>query len=617
MGPLSAGAAAISTVTPAATTAGLAGEVPKEPKGEPKAEEAAISTVTPAATTAALAGEVPKEPKEEPKAEEAAISTVTPAATTAALAGNVPKEQKEEAKEDLPKATPGSDVPGAFPETPAFETPMTEPAFFSVNPIPATAGAGNPIHLAPGEKVPDPSTITSNTIESTVKEDTEPSAAEPASFSVNPIPATEGAGNPIHLAPGEKVPDPSTITSNTIQSTVKEDPESSATEPASFSVSPIPATAGAGNPIHLAPGEKVPDPSTITSNTIQSTVKTDPESYEKSDAPVTTGEKEAKPAETAGGAFGVPPVTGNMIPESSLPIGKDAEIPDTTDPGVTIQSAAPTSTTAVLAGQVPLEPRGVPEVVEESQEKADAAPEASANPEAVEEKKEVEEELKEKVPEAPAAAESGVSKEGVTGAVVGGAVAAGAAVTGAAVAAKDKLPENVQKTIEPVTNGTTTAPDVPVVVSESIEKAKESPEAAANEQAVKEKSAVEQELEKKVPVENDAGEPAPAAEAAKEEAVVEPAAVPATTEEPKKEEVAPPASGEVSPSTKPVDTTGTEAKATEAKSEPTKTTEAGPVTPKKDTTSAAATPDSAQTDKSKKKKHRVSSFFNKLKEKLK
>lgn len=468
---------------------------------------ATMSTVTPTATTAALAGEVPKEKREEPKkdAGAATMSTVTPAATTAALAGEVPKENKE-----APKETPGHDLPGAFPETPALETPMTEPA--------------------------------------------------------------------------------------------------------GFSIAPIPATAGAGNPIHLAPGEKVPDPSTITSNTVNSTVKTDKESYEKSDAPVTTGQKEAKPAETAGGAFGVPSVTGNMIPESSLPIGKDAQIPDTTDPGVTIQSAAPTSTTAALAGQVPKEPRAVPEVVQESQEKGDVAPEASANAEAVEEKKEVEQELKEKVPEIPTTSES------------------------------------VQKPIDQVTNGTTTAPGVPAIVSESIEKAKTSPEAAGSEEAVMEKSAVEKELEKKVPVENESGEPGPTETAATSETAPKPtspevkptdaateplkssqekdlnapADAPATTPatdaaktEAKKEEPAPHASEDVSPSTEvPTTTTGTETKPTEAKSEPAKTTEAGPATPKKATESAAATPDSAKTDKSKRKK-RFSALFTRIKDKLK
>lgn len=132
------------------------------------------------------------------------MSGVTPTSTTATLAKDVPKE-----------AAGSSDLPGTFPETPA-----SEPAAFSVNPIPASEGAGNPIKLAPGEKVPDPSTFNKNTITSTVKDEGE------QTFGVTPIPATAGAGNPIKLAAGEPVPPPSQLTSNTINSTVTTDKES-------------------------------------------------------------------------------------------------------------------------------------------------------------------------------------------------------------------------------------------------------------------------------------------------------------------------------------------------------------------------------------------------------
>ncbi|KFY33620.1 hypothetical protein V495_08284, partial [Pseudogymnoascus sp. VKM F-4514 (FW-929)] len=64
----------------------------------------------------------------------AIMSGVTPNSTTAALAKDVPKENGT-----------SSALPGAFPETPA-----TEPDSFSVNPIPASEGAGNPVTLAPG-----------------------------------------------------------------------------------------------------------------------------------------------------------------------------------------------------------------------------------------------------------------------------------------------------------------------------------------------------------------------------------------------------------------------------------------------------------------------------------
>ncbi|KAE8375955.1 hypothetical protein BDV26DRAFT_294564 [Aspergillus bertholletiae] len=170
-----------------------------------------------------------------------------------------------------------------------------------------------------------------------------------------------------------------------------------------FSVNPIPASSGTGNPIKLKPGEKVPDPSTFNPNTVHSTSRVDKASYEQDAShPLTGGQSN----DTS--AFAVPPVSGNMIPESSLPMGEASQ--GTSDP-VTIQSAAPTSTTAALAGAVPLESRNrqavggsnepvgdVPEVVRHSISEAHADPEAAAVKEAVGEKKEMEYELQQKVP---------------------------------------------------------------------------------------------------------------------------------------------------------------------------------------------------------------------------
>ncbi|KAF1813397.1 hypothetical protein P152DRAFT_502765 [Eremomyces bilateralis CBS 781.70] len=198
----------------------------------------------------------------------------------------------------------------------------------------------------------------------------------------------------------------------TFPETPAETPAEEPKEPEIVGVNPIPATSGTGNPIKLAPGEKVPDPSTITDNTVESTVKTDEASYNASDAG--PAKDTVKSLDTQGGAFGVAPVTNNMIPESSLPIAPAPDKPS----GPAIQSAAPDSTSAALAGAVPKEPRGVPEVVAESQSQANADPEASASAEAVEEKKELEEELKSKVPEEPAAAAATKTPEGVPVAVV-------------------------------------------------------------------------------------------------------------------------------------------------------------------------------------------------------
>lgn len=191
-----------------------------------------------------------------------------------------------------------------------------------------------------------------------------------------------------------------------------------------LSVNPIPASGGYGNPIKLNPGEKVPDPSTIHGNTVESTVRLDKESYEKGDS-VPLGSAGAQHDTAGSSAFAVPPVTKNLIPESSLPIGGPAQRAATTDqelhnaggpaqqaamadPGYTVQSAAPTSTTAALAAEVPLEKnkqtngtepvKEVPEVVKESIAESHQDPKATANQEAVEEKRDVENELHTKVP---------------------------------------------------------------------------------------------------------------------------------------------------------------------------------------------------------------------------
>lgn len=392
-----------------------------------------------------------------PSLSSAAMSSTGPEATTAALAGKQPLEHEK-------------DLPGAFPETPAATEDQKEKAF-SVNPIPASAGMGNPIALAAGEKVPESSTIHTNTINSTVHDDPELKAKD---------------------------------TEQTI------------------SAAPIPATGGIGNPIKLAPGEEVPHHSNLTANTIDSNVKLDKESYEKSDSgapqlpPVLTpgGESEANGKKSVFGGIGAA-TTPAFIPESSLPMGEKA----VSDVGPNMSSVAPQSTTNELAGQQPIEPRGVPQVISESQEKADVAPEAATNPEAVQEKTQVEDELKEKVSEEPATSESGAfgkSEKGVTGAVVGGAAAAGTAAAAGAAALRNKTTETTGK--DPVealpasVTGTSDKPTdaaglpiepstVPHAVEESQEKANVAPEASANSEAVVEKADVEDELKQKVPEE--------------------------------------------------------------------------------------------------------------------
>ena len=377
------------------------------------------------------------------------MSGVSADSTTAKLAGQVPKESSREAQNV--SSVSSSDLPGTFPETPANEA-----SEFSVKPIPATSGASNPINLQPGEKVPYPSTITSNTVSSTVKDD--PSFSRPDEL---------------------------------------EKP---------LGVAPLPATGGIGNPVNLKPGEKVPHPSTFTSNTIDTHVTTDKESYEKgSTAPqlpnVVTpqNERDSKGASM----FNLPGISNNMIPESSLPMGDTMPLDkDQKDPGAFIQSAGVGTSTAALAGNVPKEPTGVPQMVQESQEEAGQDAEAGHNREAVREKHQVEQELESKVSEAPP------TSEGIAGQNSGSAPVAGVS------APSHGLPPSIQQSIDEMNKGSAIAPTVPDVVQESITESHVSPEAAVDKTMVSEKSAMEDELLKKVPTENTAGQPAPAVSAA-------------------------------------------------------------------------------------------------------
>ncbi|KZL76669.1 carbohydrate-binding module family 48 protein [Colletotrichum tofieldiae] len=320
-------------------------------------------------------------------------------------------------------------------------------------------------------------------------------------------------------------------------------------------VNPLPAQDVTAEPVTVAPGEPIP-PSAKTGD-INDQVKLDKEAYEDSSALPGLSKEETT----------LPAVTSNTIPESSLPIA-------TTD--VTINSAAPTSTTAALAAEVPIETKTaeVPEVVKESQEKAHAEPEASANPEAVQEKAVVEDELLEKVPTAPSTSEGtsgfGTQKTEAAGTVVATAATVGGIAAAAAINAKDSiveaaapavdqasvaaadaaaqasvvaadaaaqlpepvkesLPVSVQEAIGGQTKEETreeVAPQVPTVVKESIAESGKSPEAAANTEAVIEKKEVEAELLKEVKTVPAVGEEAekakieaekPKVEAAKEE----------------------------------------------------------------------------------------------------
>lgn len=486
------------------------------------------------------------------------MSGVTPTSTTADLAKDVPLE----------KATSGSsDLPGSFPETPA--------------------------------------------------------ATEKGEFSVNPLPAADGAVNPIKLAPGEPVPDPSTFTNHTVTSGVHDDPElvaaakKSEAEP-TFSVAPLPAFPGAVNPVTLAPGEKIPDVGTVTGNTVNSAVTLDKESYENSGAfgkapvlpPVVTPQSERD--ENGTGVLDLPPISKNLIPESSLPIGTSGE--GTFDATPTIQSVGPSSTTAQLAAAVPLESSKVPEVVKESQEEAGFPPEASADPVEVKEKSAVESELLKEVPVAPATSEGTAGKgtdkseNGITGgeaaaAVGGAAVAVGGAAYAYASGAADTVTSKLPTTTESAEKDA--AKDTPEIVKESIAEAGQGPEAAGNEEAVLEKKAVEEELLSDIKPETSTGEPAPKITGPETPSKL---SAPAPEQPVESRDVSPGTIPGSHTQTAPVVTTGV-GLATTAPTTPAKQNAAGPSTPSKAADSPAG---SSTTDKKKKR----TSIFGKLKAKF-
>ncbi|XXH03485.1 hypothetical protein Hte_009890 [Hypoxylon texense] len=378
-------------------------------------------------------------------------------------------------------------------------------------------------------------------------------------------------------------------------------PVTPAAEGGDFSVNPLPAADGAVNPITLAPGEKIPE--SLAGQSTTGNVKLDPESYEKSD---------------------------------TLPGG----VP------VILSSAAPESTTAQLAGSVPLEPK-VPEVVKESQDKANVDPEASGIAEEVEEKAAVEKELLDKVKEAPSTSE-GTAGEGTektenavtpgeaAASVAAAATAVGGAALASAVAAKDaavekatdaataaqasvveaatnlpdsvkeQLPESVQNAIGGTEKEVTreeVSPEVPTEVKESIAEAGKAPEAAANTEAVEEKKAVEAELLKEVkPVDGEKEELKSKAAELKDK-VTEPAGESSAI-------TIPPAA---EPVTEPTATNGTKP------AEPVEVKPTEPDTAAKPTEGAVpggstkpATPSTTE----KKKKNRLSAMFGKVKSKL-
>ena len=380
-------------------------------------------------------------------------------------------------------------------------------------------------------------------------------------------------------------------------------PETPANEPESFSVNPIPASSGFGNPVRLQPGDKVPEHSEVTSHTVDSTVTTSKEDYDRagsasfpmlSNAASTVGSTiaglgqraySALPSapevkEKANNAYQSLPSSSevkdkvndtydslpsapearqnarNLIPESSLPMGSQSQ--NTMDAGPFVSSAGPGTTTSELAAGVPLEKKrqamviepedapeqtasAVPDVVKQSLSEAHQDPEAAASSQAVQAKGDFEEELLAQVSPVNTTSESvstsqtqtshyglatGVPQQ-VEQSIAQAHASPEAAAEPSAVHEKQQLERELLGKVSPVnttgdganTSQTQTshyglATGVPQQVEESMAQAHASPEAAAEPSAVHEKQQLERELLEKVPVTEEAGEPAPTESAA-------------------------------------------------------------------------------------------------------
>lgn len=377
----------------------------------------------------------------------------------------------EEIKKDVAAADLGSsDLPGAFPETPAAENQQ-----FSVNPIAGTAGIGNPIQVPAGQALP-PSTKSINdnvTLDKASYDNAGAATAPQLPNVVTPERERVSRGGMFGLD--------DTAGAGTII------PESGLAMGAA-------AGAGFGAAAFAGAGPHI---SSIGPNSTTAQLA--------SQVPLESREA---------------PHISSIGPDATT-TGLASQVPLESRNDPHISSIGPNATTTGLASQVPLEQSGVPDVVEKSQETAHASPEASANSEAVQEKSAVEQELQSKVPEAPATSDNSISGKAV-GLAAGAAATATAAAAGAAAYItstktgqdlKSQLPTSAQTQIDNLakssngnaSHGTPIASTVPDTVQESISKSHQSPEAAANSEAVKEKSAVESELLQKTHAEGSAG----------------------------------------------------------------------------------------------------------------
>ncbi|KAF5583146.1 5 AMP-activated kinase subunit beta-2 [Fusarium pseudocircinatum] len=428
---------------------------------------AILNTVTPSSTTAAMAAEQPIENKsteQKPLGEEVTIEHVT-------NKGNILTSEKPVQDEKLPLETP-SDIPGGFPATPANELDKA----IGINPLPASEGPGNPIKLEPGEKIPD--SITAQSTDKYVKLDKESYEKSDA------LPGIE-----TELPP---------VSSNTI-------PESSlpiigAQDVLINSAAPTATTAGLAAEVPLeSNGAFVPE-------VVRESQEKAGAVTEASTDPAEVKEKTMVEEELKGT---VPEAPATSVGTAGVGTEKSENTPD-----ASLAALAATAGGAVIAAGL-----AAKETVEQKagpalNSAADAITDtANKNlPDSVKEQLPVaaqetlaaknEEQIRQEVsPEVPAEVKESLVEAGKS---------PEAAANTAAVEDKKEVENELLKEVKPVTGiydsvveqpkeePEQVSPEVPVEVKDSIAEAGKSPEAAANTEAVEEKKLVEAELLKEV-----------------------------------------------------------------------------------------------------------------------
>ncbi|KAH8840352.1 hypothetical protein MCOR27_002479 [Pyricularia oryzae] len=339
-------------------------------------------------------------------AEAAIINSVAPEATTVALAADAPLEKKEdkapaaETEGEMSKDSKDSPVPGAFPETPAAELEKE----VKISPLPASDGAVNPIKLAPGEKIPEEfktADINANVKldpESYEKADTLPGV----STTLPPVSSTMIPESSLPVAAANDVtvssvgPESTTVA---LAAEVPLEPKAPAIVKESQEKAGVDPEASAvseeikeKNEVEAELLSKVPEAPSTSEGTAG-------KGTEKSENDKTLAETAAA---TAAGVLSAAVAAKDSAVDQATAAA--AQLPDSVKQSLpaSVQSAIAPAAQESVRQEVSPE---VPAEVKESIKEAGESPEAAANTAAVEEKKKIEAELLKEVAPAPAVGE--------------------------------------------------------------------------------------------------------------------------------------------------------------------------------------------------------------------